>query len=480
MSLNFDELWEERPIKIAVIIVIVSLLLISFKGIKLGLDLKGGSIVQLQVERPLASQEMEDIINVLSFRLNAIGLKDIRIRPWGNQFIIVEIAGTTPEEAEKVIGKPGKLTVKVGNITVFTGKELIKVDSFRKNPASGSWGVPFTINDEAAIRFRDAAIATNFSQVSMYLDEGTRVFATASLRNVSNLDNAEKMLEEKLNSILKPAKINITKTITNAIITIEFEREIESIDEAKKAEIKRVINETFGSINEIRFESTGLVNRAPMSQSLQQELAKGLTVKNLVLELGGSEKDREEAKRIEAMLKSGSLPVRVKVAGSFAIGPTLGEEFTNSAILAGIGALIVVSLVVFLRYRRQEIIMPIIATGISEVIIILGFASLINWNIDLPALAGIIAAIGTGVDDQIVITDEVLRGREKAMRAKIKSAFFIIMAAWLTTVAAMLPLAFLGMGALIGFAITTIAGVTIGVFITRPAYATMIRYIIKG
>jgi len=55
---------------------------------------------------------------------------------------------------------------------------------------------------------------------------------------------------------------------------------------------------------------------------------------------------------------------------------------------------------------------------------------LINWNLDLAAIAGILAAVGTGVDDQIVITDEALKGARVARnwKSRMKNAFFIIFA----------------------------------------------------
>jgi preprotein translocase subunit SecD len=120
-------------------------------------------------------------------------------------------------------------------------------------------------------------------------------------------------------------------------------------------------------------------------------------------------------------------------------------------------------------------------TMLSELLIILGFASLIKWNLDLAAIAGIIAAIGTGVDDQIVITDEVLRGGERFInwKEKIKRSFFIIITAYFTTVAAMIPLWNAGAGLVRGFAVTTIIGITIGVFLTRPAYASVIEKLLN-
>jgi preprotein translocase subunit SecD len=123
------------------------------------------------------------------------------------------------------------------------------------------------------------------------------------------------------------------------------------------------------------------------------------------------------------------------------------------------------------------VVLPILVTGFSEIVIILGFASLIKWNIDLPAIAGIIAAVGTGVDNQIVIMDEVMSGDKKSIRYRINSAFFIIICSYLTLLAAMATLFVVGMAMLKGFAVTTIIGATSGVFVTRPAYARIVEYI---
>ena len=105
-----------------------------------------------------------------------------------------------------------------------------------------------------------------------------------------------------------------------------------------------------------------------------------------------------------------------------------------------------------------------------------------SWTIDLPAIGGIIAAIGTGIDHQIIIADETLKGRKREegdIRRKIKTAMFIIFGAAATIIAAMFPLVFLGVGLVRGFAITTIVGVLVGFLITRPAYAKIIESVAK-
>ena len=120
--------------------------------------------------------------------------------------------------------------------------------------------------------------------------------------------------------------------------------------------------------------------------------------------------------------------------------------------------------------------------SIFELILVLGAASMINWTIDLASIAGIVAAIGTGTNDQIMMIDEMLLGEDEkriyTIKQKIKKAFFIIFAAAATIIAAMLPLMFIGIGVMKGFAITTTLGIVIGVFITRPAFAKVLEHIL--
>jgi preprotein translocase subunit SecD len=109
----------------------------------------------------------------------------------------------------------------------------------------------------------------------------------------------------------------------------------------------------------------------------------------------------------------------------------------------------------------------------------MGMYALFGWNLDLAAIAGLIVAVGTGVNDQIIIMDETLRKETEGMssnwKERIKRAFFVIFSGYCTEFVAMLPLLFAGAGLLKGFALTTIIGITIGTFITRPAYAAMIQ-----
>ena len=113
----------------------------------------------------------------------------------------------------------------------------------------------------------------------------------------------------------------------------------------------------------------------------------------------------------------------------------------------------------------------------SEAVITLGIASLLAWNLDAPSIAGIIAGIGTGVNDQIVIIAESVSEESSTLKQRIKRAFFIIIGAFFTIFAAMIPLFWAGIGMLQGFAFTTIIGITAGILITSKAFTEIIRRI---
>ncbi len=463
-----EEMLKDNKIRLFLVFVAVSIFLVGVRGISTGLDLQGGSTILIETERQLDPQEMDQVLTIMDERLRGgLGVRDVKVRALGDQHVRIDIAGVTPEDAKKLIGKPGKLEVRIGNVSAFTGDELDRVDPFTYEARSGSWAVPFTLSEEAAVKFRDAAIATDFSNVYMYMDEGTRITVFT--------EEEPEGIEDALKELELAGEVETVKGNFTILTTITIDNNLEEIGDRKDVIID-LLNES--NITSSNITRTGLVNDAPLSPSLQQQLATGNTVRSLILETGAGDEGRKEARRIEVILRSGALPIRVSVVGSHGISATLGEDFAENAILAGILAFIGVSAFIYFRYKNPIIVLPILVTCFGEIMIILGFAALIRWNIDLPAIAGIIAAVGTGVDNQIVIMDEVMSGDKKSIRYRINSAFFIIICSYLTLLAAMATLFVIGMAMLKGFAVTTIIGATSGVFVTRPAYARIVEYML--
>jgi len=395
-------------------------------NIRKGLDLSGGSRVVLTPKEKVSQQDLDFIIENIKQRLNVFGLTDITVRPasdlQGHNFIIVEIAGATKEEVKDLLARQGKFEAKIGDTTVFRGgKDITYV--CRSPDCSGidpRVGCAQITSGEWSCRFR-------FS-ISLSPE--------AAQRQAEATKDLEVVVEEEQNYLSESLLLYLDD---------------ELVDELRiGAELKG------NPVTEISISGGGV---GPTQQAAMIDALKNM-------------------KRLQTILITGSLPVKLEIVKTDNISPVLGEEFIKNAMLIGVIAILAVALTVFIRYRRLVISIPMIITMTSEAIIILGIAALIGWNIDLAAIAGIIIAIGTGVDDQIVIADETLTGeraRYASWKDKLKKAFFIIMAAYLTTLVAMLPLWFAGAGLLKGFALTTILGISIGVFVTRPAFAAIIE-----
>ncbi|EJG07232.1 preprotein translocase subunit SecD [Methanofollis liminatans DSM 4140] len=223
------------------------------------------------------------------------------------------------------------------------------------------------------------------------------------------------------------------------------------------------------------------VYSAPLSPDLAAKL-KVEPIRELRASTGTGDAGMQDALNLEIHLRAGALPVDVTVAGSGSVSATLGDYFKIVAFAAAALALIVVGVVVYFRYREPSIVLPMIAINLAEIIILLGIARYIQ-QLDLASIAGIIAVMGTGIDQLVVITDEVLyEGRVPSPSVYLKRlarALGIIVVAASTTFIAMLPLALMDLSTLRGFAIITILGVLIGVLVTRPAYGKIIMAILS-
>ncbi|ELZ11863.1 preprotein translocase subunit SecD [Natrinema thermotolerans DSM 11552] len=190
---------------------------------------------------------------------------------------------------------------------------------------------------------------------------------------------------------------------------------------------------------------------------------------------------QQQAQSLSVNLRAGSLraPLDFSEEQVYSIEPGHADQFKQYSLLIGLLSVLTVSGVVYARYTDTRVALPMIVTAIAEVVILLGFAALIRMPLDLSHVAGFIAVVGTGVDDLVIIADEVMDegdvSSERVFQSRFRKAFWVIGAAAATTVVALSPLAVLSLGDLRGFAIITILGVFIGVLITRPAYGDILR-----
>ncbi|MGB8219493.1 MAG: preprotein translocase subunit SecD [Methanoregula sp.] len=224
------------------------------------------------------------------------------------------------------------------------------------------------------------------------------------------------------------------------------------------------------------------VYSAPLSSNLASSLQTA-TTRNMVASTGTGTYGQQQATNLEIQLRAGALPVDVSVAGSGSTSASLGSHYMTMCMIAFILALIMVGFVIFYRYREPRIVLPMVLINASEIVILLGFISAIKFQMDLPTIAGLIAVVGTGIDQLVVITDEILHEgivpSPNVYLKRLSRALTIIVIAAATVLIAMLPLALMDLSTLKGFAIITMLGVVVGVLVTRPAYGKIIMEILS-
>ena len=81
-------------INILVVAIIIAILLIITMGVPLGLDFKGGTLYQIELQEKVSNEDISRIANIISQRIDPTGLKDFTLSPVGGQFIIIQMSET--------------------------------------------------------------------------------------------------------------------------------------------------------------------------------------------------------------------------------------------------------------------------------------------------------------------------------------------------------------------------------------------------
>lgn len=176
----------------------------------------------------------------------------------------------------------------------------------------------------------------------------------------------------------------------------------------------------------------------------------------------------ESANQLAIALRSGKLPVSLKVVQESTVSPELGADSIKAGITASIIAVIAVAVFMFLVYGRWGFYANLAVT--INVLVILGVMGLLNATLTLPGIAGFVLTIGTAVDANVLIyeriNEERHRGRSvvQSIEYGYKEASRTIFEANVTHAIAGFIMLVLGSGPIKGFAIVLIIGIATSVF----------------
>ena len=392
-------------------------------NLKGGIDLIGGSSFTLRVQPtidpegtavPVTATAVQQAIQTVEKRLNNFGTADLLIVAQGNDRILVQMPGVSPEEASavrEILEKIAKLELKA------------------VHPESSALA-----NRLAAEKEADRVLPPGYKLyvLSDEDEDGQVITENILLKRRSALDGSYIVHAQELYG---PYEGKLT-------VELNAEGANKMFDLTSKMR---------AGVDRLAIVLDGKVLSAPVVQS---SLGANFEISGM--------KDANEAKSIAAALLN-PLKNPLLVEEERTVSATLGKETVHQGITAGIAGLGLTLLFVLIYYRFAGIIALL---GLSlNILILFGAMAMFGFTFTLPGIAGIILTIGVAVDANVLIyerlREELAAGKsiKAAISAAYDKAFSAIFDANITTLITALILFWRASGTVKGFAVTLTIGI---------------------
>ena len=392
--------------------------------LQLGLDLKGGVAVTLEVDSKALGNEPDNVrqeklnkaIDIISNRINAFGVTEPIVRAVGTNRIEIELPNVNTKDNPEIldnIKKPAQLSFHLVNPTV--------TPETSPEPPPGYQAMTYTET------FRDGTQ----HEESLYVKRIPEMTGKA----VKNAYRAEGMYGEP-------------RVLLN--FTSEGAKEFGEVT-------TRLVNQRLAIVLD------GTLVSAPVIRT---------AITNGQAEITGSFTTREADNLATALDNPLDLPLIVKE--QYEVGPSLAEDAISSGVRASVIAVVLVAGFMITYYMIGGLIA--VATLAVNVVAILAVMASLGATMTLPGLAGIVLTIGMAVDANILIfermREELALGKtlRTALSAGYDKAFVTIIDAHLTQLAICAVMIAFGTGPIKGFGVTLAIGV----------FSTMFSVLITG
>lgn len=443
-------------------------------GVDLGLDLRGGSQLLLEVQpagsiTKITKTELESVKSVLDRRVNSLGVAESTLQTVGEDQLELQLPGET--DASKAAEKLGKTALlefraqKPGISEEMRGLQRLRsqVKSILAAKEERGDSDETSIDPEA---FAEAQKALGL--------EGTAGSEKEQLEQV--LAKANRQFADGF----EPAAFN-GKLLTRAgtrgpteqspgwAVTLSFNPE----GGDKFAELTKSIAGTDRLLGIF-------LDGSPISEASvgSQFKVAGITGGNA--EITGRF-SAEEANDLAELINGGALPLPVKILQVRTIGPSLGAENVQRSLVAALSGLALVAVFMVLIYRLAGAV-AVVALALYALFNLTAY-SLIGVTLTLPGIAGFILSIGMAVDANVLIFERIkdeLRSGNTLVRSidtAFSQAFSSIIDGHLTTLISCAALFSLGTGLVKGFAATLGIGVVLSLFTALTCTRTLLRFL---
>jgi len=435
-----------------IVLVIAAITVIVTIPVPLGLDLRGGSQLTIQVkptaEIPqITERELEAVKKVVEGRINGLGVSEPVIQTVGTDKILVQLPGVNdPEQAERVLGGTAQLEFRIQ----------------KKNTETQLFALQVTRND----------LKTKREELKKSQDQA------AITKNKEEFDKSNQAIAELFESTNPPLTGKYLKEAygqptqgNNWDVAIRFDQ--------KGGELFAGLTKDLAGTG--RGIGIFLDNELISSPTVGVEFATtGISGGAAVIT--GRFK-AQEANDLGVQLRGGALPVPVEIAERRTVGATLGKDSIQRSIYAGIGGLTLVLIFMVWYYR-----LPGMIANISLLIYsLLTWAAfcLLSVTLTLPGIAGFILSIGMAVDANVLIfertREELQAGKSlyRSVESGFYRAFSSILDSNVTTWIACAALFWLGSGLVKGFALTLALGVGVSMFTAITCSRTLMFLVIS-
>ena len=233
-----------------------------------------------------------------------------------------------------------------------------------------------------------------------------------------------------------------------------------------------------------RYTESNVGNR--LAVALDKQLVSVATIQSKIEDSGritglGSQ---EEAEDLSRYLRSGSLPAGIVYTEERSVGPSLGADSIREGFEAGIAGLAAVIIAMLLYYKRSGV--NAVLALLLNTIILLAAVSYTHAVLTLPGIAGVILTVGMAVDSNVLIferiREELRTGKSvvASVEAGFNKAWWTIVDTHVTTVVSCAFLFLFGEGPVRGFAVTLTIGLIANVFTAVFVSKTIFEYELSG
>jgi preprotein translocase subunit SecD len=448
--------------------------------LQLGLDLRGGSQLTVQVLpagsiRSVQKEQLEAVKEVLERRVNGLGVAESTLQTVGDDQLVLQLPGEQdPSRAAKVLGttallefraqKPGSEQAMQGLLQLKRQAQAVLGRARAKADSAGN-GTPAPA--EASFKAEELAKAL----------QGLNINVPPGSTETEQLQLLLDTVNRKIVDLYEPAALtgrDLTsagrqqqQTGTGWDVTLAF---------------NRAGGERFAALTK-SIAGTGRLLGIVLDGRSISEASVGPEFKTAGITGGAASITgnftAEEARDLEVQLRGGSLPLPVKVLEVRSVGPSLGAENIRTSLVAALAGLALVAVFMVVVYRLPGVV-AVVALSFYALFNLAVYA-LIPVTLSLPGIAGFILSIGMAVDANVLIFERIkeeLRSGNTLIRSidtGFSLAFSSILDGHVTGLISCFALFTLGTGLVKGFAVTLAIGLLLSLFTALTCSRTLLR-----